>query len=156
MARPADAQFFGRAPGDAGEQGLAAGLQPDQHVARGIGGGEIDDDGADAVEDAALPLRNEGQADVAGMNAAAQHAIDRLGALRNENCPAGKFEAGQLVGLMGGDADVDDDAGIVGKGGRQVDAAQDCVEGAAGHHPTLVEQHQMVGQAGDFIGAWLT
>jgi hypothetical protein len=49
------------------------------------------------------------------------------------------------------DAGFDDDAGIVGEGRRQVDAAQVRVERAAGDDLALVEQDQMVGQPGHFV-----
>ena len=68
---------------------------------------------------------------------------------------AGSAKHHDLVGPLRawrGDGGLDDDAGVVGEGGRQVDAAQHRVQRPAGDNLALVEQHQMVGEAGDFVG----
>ena len=65
---------------------------------------------------------------------------------------AGKFETGQFVGFVLGDNRFEDDAGVVGESARQVDAAQHCVERPAGDDLALIEQHQMIGEAGDLVG----
>ncbi len=147
----ADVQPGRRALGDAGEQGGAFGIEPDQHMARGVGRRQVDDSGRHAVQDARLGLRHQRQADIAGVNAAAQRGADGLGAVRYENGTAGEFEPGEIVGLVRGDPGVENDARIVGKGGRQVDAAEYAIEWAAGDDPAVVEQNQVVGQAGHFI-----
>ena len=86
------------------------------------------------------------------MHAAAQAAAQRLGALADAQAGAGKVEPRQGVGLVAGQHRLDDHPGVVGEGRRQVGAGQGLAEGAAGHHPALVEQHQVVRQPGHLVG----
>lgn len=66
----ANLEIFGGAFGDAGEQRVAGDIEFDQHMARRVGRAKIDDGGGNAVQNAALHLRHQRQADIAGVNAA--------------------------------------------------------------------------------------
>ena len=114
-------------------------------------GRKVDDAGGNGIQNAALHLRHQGQADIAGVNAAAQRRADWLVAARNKNMSAGECEPGQFIRLMRRNARFDHHAGIIAKGCRQIDAPENFLERSAGYHRTLIEQDQMVGQARHFI-----
>ena len=93
----------GRTPGNAREQRVAGDIEAHQHLARRVGRCQLDDGGVDAIQDAAVNLRLQCQADVAGMDAAAQKGADRLAPPRHEDMAAGEFEPSQVVRLVRGD-----------------------------------------------------
>ena len=86
--------------GYTGEQRFTRHVEPDQDVARRVGRRQIDDSGGDTVEDAAMYEWQQRQADIAGMNTAAQHGAERFVMARNINVTAGKLQPRQIVGLV--------------------------------------------------------
>ena len=120
-------------------------------MTRRIGRRQIDDDRMDTIEDAAVQLWCQGQADVASMDATTEWCADGFVAPGYVDFAAAEFKACQIVYFMFRNQGFDNDARIIGKGCRQVDSAQDIVERATGDDPTFVEQNQMVGQSCDLI-----
>ena len=99
----ADFKAFGRAPGDAGEQGMARYVELYQHVAGCIGCAEFNNAGVNAVQNAAVYLWHQRQADVTSMDATAQRRAQRLTDARNVNCATAKLEPRQIIGFVFGD-----------------------------------------------------
>ena len=96
--------------------------------------------------------RSKGEADVAGMNTQTQTVTDGLLAPSDHDVAAREVQTRQvIVVVVGRDDGLDDDAGILGEGSRQVQPCQGLLERAAREHATAVHHHQMIGQARDLV-----
>jgi hypothetical protein len=122
-------------------------------VARRVGWRQVDDDGADAVQDAGLHLRDQRQADVAGMDAAAQPVPTGSWRASRRRCepPGNSRRVRPSASCAATVASMTTPASSAKAAGRSM-RLNTSLSGAAGDDPAFVEEDQMVGQAGDFVG----
>src|SRR5574343_635577 len=119
--------------GDAGKKRGCTKAELHQDVARCVGLGNGCHLPPENVEDAAGWWLLQRQADIAGMDAAAQAVADGFRPAANVNASAGEGEFGQVILFVRRNRCLDDDTRIIGKRLRQIDARQGFGQRAAGY-----------------------
>ena len=143
------AQRIGGAPGDAGEQPVAAAAQLHDD-ARPVAPAQRDDLDGQLVQRRDALLRRQRQHDVVGVDAHAHPCSLPRRDARQQQPAAGDRQLAQPVGVMGGDAGTDDRAGIADAQRRHgLRVAQNLGRRARAHHPSLIDRDHRGGKPRD-------
>ena len=109
--------------------------KPDEHMPRRVGAHKRGNSGQQDVRDARVGVTFEGEAHIAGMDAATQTLPCLLWPSRNQDISAFKFQPRKIVFFVLRHGHFQHDPGVISEGGWQIDPRQGLGKGPGGNDP---------------------